>query len=61
VNGVLEGQVSNEGREEFVKACNDLLLFAPQNVLDVMFGYLDLTKTGASEGVASKITRFYQS
>jgi len=54
VNGVLEGQNTKEGREEFSKACDDLLLFAPQNVLEAMFKYLDSTKTGATEEQSNK-------
>lgn len=54
INGVLEGNNSREGREEFSRACNDLLLFAPQNVLEAMFKYLDCTKIGATKEDAEK-------
>ncbi len=38
---ILEGEDSAEGQIEFATACNDLLLFAPQRVIDALKAFRD--------------------
>ena len=36
LSGVLEGEASPEGQRAFSRACNNLLLLAPQNVIGAL-------------------------
>ncbi len=52
LNGILEGEDSPEGQEAFALACNRLLLFAPQPVLEALRKYQEESR--ASNTVRDK-------
>ena len=41
LNGIFEGQGTEEGQKAFARACNDLLLFAPRSVIDALVRFQD--------------------
>ena len=46
LSGILENESSHQEQKQFARACNDLLLFAPQSVIDALHRFQD--EIGAS-------------
>lgn len=41
LSGVLEGETSDEGQQQFARACNDIQLFAPERVIRTLAQFQD--------------------